>query len=226
MVINPKVQIGLALILFVAYCVLPDAFSRLQLLYGYASRYPLIYPLLINGLFSCFFIWLLPFKHIDYGLRFAGFEWKKILLITFCIQVFPFTIFLLLLNVNDLYLSSWMVLSLFEIVTIYLVLSPLVEELFFRGLIQIFLSPLLNFNLSIKNLIISVPVLITTILFTVIHFTYSVISMIFIFSLGLLCGYLREKHKSLAPAIFAHFVFNLFAVFVPKLILMYTESKY
>lgn len=118
-----------------------------------------------------------------------------------------------------------MLLSLPELIITFLLLAPLVEELFFRGLIQSLFSPLLIYKFRIKGIVISVPVVITTILFTAVHFSYSIIALIFILSIGVLCGYLREKYDSIVPGVFAHFIFNFFAVFVPRLILLYLETK-
>lgn len=227
MELNPKMKIGLAFVLFVViYYFLPSIFSCLEFLNEYASEYPLIYPQVIYGLSSWSFIFVLSKKIADYGLTLVNFNWLKVFLIICCIQAFPFITFLFLLSFGNLYLSGWMLLPLLEIVIVYLILSPLIEELFFRGLIQTLCFPLSIFKLKLKGLVISVPLLITAILFTMIHFSYSILALIFIFSLGLLCGHLREKYESIIPGIFAHFVFNFFAVFVPRLILLFLESKY
>lgn len=220
MIIGPKLSVSLAFIVFIiANYLLPESLSRLNIFNQAAHNYPIFYPQLIIGLFSFFSIWVLSDK-IDFGLKFISFNWRKILLVTFCIEAIPLTIFLLGFFFDALYLSSWMLLSLVEIAMYHLILSPLVEEVFFRGLIQTLLSPLLSIKLRHRKLIISAPVVISSILFAVVHFQYSFTAIVFIVFLGVFCGHLREKYNSIVPGIFAHFVFNLLAVFIPKLILI------
>ncbi len=71
------------------------------------------------------------------------------------------------------------------------------EELAFRGII---LRELAHIT-SLRN-----AILLSAILFTVIHF--SAISALWIFPLGLFFGYLRAKHRTLWYGVIGHFVYN------------------
>jgi membrane protease YdiL (CAAX protease family) len=117
-----------------------------------------------------------------------------------------------------------MLLSLAEILVYHVILSPLIEEVFFRGVIQTLLSPLVSIKFEYRQFSVSLPLLITSVLFALIHFQYSFTAIVFIFSLGVFCGHLRAKYQSIVPGIFAHFVFNLLAVFIPKIILVIDQA--
>jgi membrane protease YdiL (CAAX protease family) len=227
MIISPKTKVGLAFLIFIlAYYVLPDILSQFNDSTAYESKYWLIYLQLIYGVSSYILILFLTRKHDEYGLKIVKFNWRKVFLVTSCIQTIPLAMFLIELTSDTLYLSGWMLLSLTEVTLIYVILAPLAEELFFRGLIQTLLSPLLQFKLRIRHIVISTPVIVTTILFAFIHASYSAGALVFIVLLGVLCGYLREKYHSLVPALFAHFVFNVFAVFIPRAVQVFIESSY
>jgi membrane protease YdiL (CAAX protease family) len=167
---------------------------------------------------------ILPQKLSDFGLIAVGFNYLKILLVTLCIQAIPFTLFLILLFTESLLLSQWMLLSLQQLFLVYVLLSPLAEELFFRGLIQTILSPLQILNLKILDFSLTAPVVITSVLFAVAHFAYSLQALVFIIALSIFCGYLRERSQSVIPGIFAHAVFNIFSVFIPKVIMLVLEK--
>lgn len=71
------------------------------------------------------------------------------------------------------------------------------EELAFRGIL---------FNELIKITSIKSAIIISAILFTIVHL--SLISALWIFPIGLLFGYFRAKHKTLWYGIAGHFVYN------------------
>ncbi len=77
------------------------------------------------------------------------------------------------------------------------------EELAFRGII---LRELAHIT-SLRN-----AILLSAILFTIIHF--SAISALWIFPLGLFFGYLRAKHRTLWYGVIGHFVYNSVIVFL------------
>ena len=73
----------------------------------------------------------------------------------------------------------------------------LFEEIAFRGIL---------FN-ELKNIMpVNATIIITTFLFTVLHFSF--ISFLWIFPIGFLFGYLRSKYNSLIYGIVGHFVYN------------------
>ncbi len=84
------------------------------------------------------------------------------------------------------------------------ILAPILEEFFFRGILQNFFKKFLNRWTSI---------IFTSSIFAIIHFSYTqklgnitIVGSIFIFSLFL--GFIYEKQKSLISPIFLHATFN------------------
>jgi len=88
------------------------------------------------------------------------------------------------------------------------------EEIFTRGLLQSFLSPLsgYGFNLS-KKLRLSLPVLFSGLYFGMMHIVaidrIGPPVILFASALGIIAGYYREKTESLIPAIIIHALFNV-----------------
>jgi membrane protease YdiL (CAAX protease family) len=98
------------------------------------------------------------------------------------------------------------------------ILASIAEEVFTRGLIQGFLSPLTGFGFSLWGTRISIPVLISGLFFGLMHlgilstganFLSVAIIVIFAFILGIIAGYYREKSGSLIPAIIVHICGNM-----------------
>ena len=88
------------------------------------------------------------------------------------------------------------------------------EEVFTRGLLQSFLSPLARYGIKLsKRLRLSLPVLFSGLFFGMMHIVAinklgpSVI--LFASALGIVAGYYREKTESLIPAIIIHALFNI-----------------
>lgn len=79
--------------------------------------------------------------------------------------------------------------------------APVVEEIFYRGLMQ----------RSLVRRLGRVPgVLLTAVIFGASHFQPLQFPALVVF--GLVVGYLTERYERLGPAIFAHMVFNIAAV--------------
>ena len=116
-------------------------------------------------------------------------------------------------------------MPLLEIGIVYLLVAPITEELFFRGIIQTLLQPFSSYGINVRSISISVPIIISTILFVLIHESYTITALLFIAALGILSGYLKEKYRSIMPCVFAHIAFNLFSVFIPRIILIVIESN-
>ncbi|MBL7895686.1 MAG: CPBP family intramembrane metalloprotease [Bacteroidia bacterium] len=85
---------------------------------------------------------------------------------------------------------------LFSIISVG-VFPAIFEEIAFRGIL---------FN-ELKNIVSNnSTIIISTVLFTILHF--SLISFLWIFPIGLLFGYLRSKYDNLIYGIIGHFVYN------------------
>ncbi|MBN2056483.1 CPBP family intramembrane metalloprotease [bacterium] len=109
-------------------------------------------------------------------------------------------------------------LSFPQIVLLIWGLASICEEIFTRGLIQGFLTPLANRTVSVGFLSLPVPVLLSAVVFSLMHLgllfagTSSAtvcIILIFTFFLGLIAGHFRQRSGSLIPAIVAHSLGNI-----------------
>lgn len=105
--------------------------------------------------------------------------------------------------------------------------ASIAEEVFTRGLIQGFLTPLAKFGFYVRGFRISLPVLISSLFFGLMHlgmlstgadFLPVSIVVIFAFILGIIAGYHREKSESLIPAITVHMCGNIGA-WLPSVII-------
>jgi len=90
----------------------------------------------------------------------------------------------------------------------------LFEEIAFRGIV---------FNELAKITGIKSSVVISSILFTILHF--SLISALWIFPIGLIFGYLRAKHRTLWYGIIGHFIYNSSIVILELLTLAGSSSS-
>ena len=98
------------------------------------------------------------------------------------------------------------------------ILASISEEVFTRGLIQGYLDPLGGTGFSLGRMRISLPVFISGLFFSLMHFAVLstgasvfpvVIIVLFAFALGIIAGYYREKSGSLIPAIMVHMCANI-----------------
>ena len=108
--------------------------------------------------------------------------------------------------------------SFIDIVIGVWILASIAEELLTRGLIQGFLAPLIKFGFSFKGFRISIPVLISSLFFGLMHlgllsagadFSPVAMTVIFAFILGIIAGYYRERSGSLIPAVVIHICGNI-----------------
>jgi len=88
------------------------------------------------------------------------------------------------------------------------------EEIFTRGLLQSFLSPLSRYGINLsKKLRLSLPVLFSGLFFGMMHIVaidkLGPPVILFTSALGIIAGYYREKTESLIPAIIIHAIFNI-----------------
>ena len=109
-------------------------------------------------------------------------------------------------------------LSFLQTVVFIWLYASICEEVFARGLIQSFLSRLTEYGFTVLERRISLPVLISALLFGLVHLVQSVmgaggyqvlIIVLFAFVLGLIAGYQRERTGSLVPAIMVHVFANV-----------------
>lgn len=105
-----------------------------------------------------------------------------------------------------------------EVVIFVWILSSTIEEVLTRGFIQSDLATAIDPQKRIPFLRVNYPTLISAIFFGLMHlslwlkgadFKTLLITILFTFSLGLLAGYLRDRTKSLFPAIGAHMLANI-----------------
>ena len=117
--------------------------------------------------------------------------------------------------------------SLLNFVLTVVILASVCEEIFSRGLVQGFLSPLREKSFRLFGLF-SLPVTIAGLLFGLGHFCLLrameprmvILIVLSASALGLIAGHYREKTGSLLPAIAVHMTFNIVSGVVPKLLMM------
>jgi len=99
-----------------------------------------------------------------------------------------------------------------------LLLASISEELLFRGFLQNMLDPLKSYGLKIMNLKLSLPVILSGILFGLIHFGIMSTGVSFNFALtivlpavivGILAGFFQEKYNNFSLAIIVHITANI-----------------
>ena len=112
----------------------------------------------------------------------------------------------------------WEELSFLQTVVFVWLYASICEEVFVRGLIQSSLSPLTQYGFTVFERRISLPVLISALLFGLVHLvqsamgagSYQVLVIVFFaFALGMVAGYQRERTESLVPAIMVHMFANV-----------------
>lgn len=94
--------------------------------------------------------------------------------------------------------------------------ASLCEEIFTRGLLQSWLSPLAQHRIRLGKWALSAPVIASAIFFASMHLVLwpklgpvTVVVMLLAALLGLVAGYYREKTGSLLPAVLIHSFFDI-----------------
>jgi membrane protease YdiL (CAAX protease family) len=116
--------------------------------------------------------------------------------------------------------------SLLNFIITVVIVASICEEIFNRGLVQGFLSPLQEHSFRLFGLF-SLPVAIAGILFGLGHLCLlgsmgprmAVMIIISATALGLIAGHYREKTGSLVPAIAVHMTFNIVSGVIPRLLM-------
>ena len=117
-------------------------------------------------------------------------------------------------------------MSFVETVLSVWIVASTCEEIFFRGFLYGYLSPLKKYGLRVFGLFVSVPVSVCAVLFGLAHLCLlgrmpdAMVPVIVLSTtlLGFIAGYFREKSGSLVPAIAAHVTFNIVGYCVPQLL--------
>ena len=112
------------------------------------------------------------------------------------------------------------------IISVWIVASSC-EEILYRGLLQSLLEPLARWGLRLRSIQLSLPVLISGLLFGLGHLCLArVMSGLFLAQIivsttivGLIAGYYRSKTGSLAPAIAVHVTANIVGMAIPMLMM-------
>lgn len=122
-------------------------------------------------------------------------------------------------NANEEHFTSAM--SGIQIVFIVVILASISEELLFRGFLQNILEPIKSYGIKILNLKLSLPVIISGILFGLIHFgiittggsfNFAIKIVLSAIIMGMIAGYFQEKYNNFLFAIIVHMTANISGV--------------
>lgn len=109
-------------------------------------------------------------------------------------------------------------MSILQQLIFIVVLASLGEELLFRGFLQNMLNPIKSYGINIFKLRLSLPVIISGILFGLMHFaligtgaSFNFVIQIVISGmfLGMIAGYFQEKYNNFTIAFIVHLTANL-----------------
>jgi len=109
-------------------------------------------------------------------------------------------------------------MSIVQQLIFIVVLASLGEELLFRGFLQNMLNPIKSYGINLYKIRLSLPVIISGILFGLMHFaligtgaSFRFVIQIVIFGifLGMIAGYFQEKHNNFTYAFIVHMTANL-----------------
>ncbi len=119
-------------------------------------------------------------------------------------------------EVDEHFASSSM--SDIQIFFIVVILGSISEELLFRGFLQNMLEPIKSYGIKISKIKLSLPVLISGLLFGIMHFGLLTMEASFPFVmrvvlsaaiLGMIAGYFQEKQKNFSIALIVHVTANV-----------------
>jgi len=108
--------------------------------------------------------------------------------------------------------------SFLQLIIIAWIYASILEEIICRGLVQSYLAPLKNKVVSIFNIRLSLPVIVSAVFFGFMHISlfsggttfFSILYIVaFAFFVGLFTGFYREKTGSIIPAIILHASANM-----------------
>ena len=114
-------------------------------------------------------------------------------------------------------------MSNMQIFFIIVLLASLSEELLFRGFLQNMLEPIKSFGIKILKIKLSLPVIISGILFGLMHFGIMSMGASFDFAvqiviaamiMGMIAGYYQEKYNNFSYALIVHVTSNLIGLLI------------
>lgn len=228
-----KYQAIVAIIVFsLIYFVLADRVFDVAAFHDFGLHYPVILAQCTYFVSALFFILLCPKPIESFGFRRVNSSLSlKDYFPVLILQLFPIIGLIVALFGGGSFVIRAPQTSIWVVVVTYLILSPIAEEILFRGLIQSLLDPLLNYHIKVFKLKLSVPVVASALLFGLTHVFFFrfkspdffvVRDLALATALGLICGYLREKYQSLIPAIYAHSLFSFLGIFLFKVVSNFT----
>jgi len=156
---------------------------------------------------------------IDFNIK--KIDAKQIILPILIIVVFLTLVELVFINLFESVVTDKTIfpsVSILETFFIFIILSSLSEELLFRGFLQNMLEPIKPFGMTILKIKLSLPVLISGILFGLIHFSLITLGASFNFTfkivfsaiiIGVIAGYFQEKFNNFLIAFIIHLTANL-----------------
>ena len=114
-------------------------------------------------------------------------------------------------------------MSKMQMFFIIVLLASLSEELLFRGFLQNMLEPIKSFGIKILKIKLSLPVIISGILFGLMHFGIMSMGASFDFAvqiviaamiMGMIAGYYQEKYNNFSYALIVHVTSNLIGLLI------------
>lgn len=203
-------------IVIVLLCVLEGVFQSIPFLLGFKNELNVLISVPLKVIVDVFFVvvlWKIWNINVSTKLDKSTFiKMFEVLILTslYLIIIFPFSfpfVFFKTLHdgciqIFDFKLPSLSNFELFYLFSIKAIIIPIVEELFFRGIIQSKLQ---------KKYLPFVSILIASFIFALCH--WSLTRFIRIFLTGLLLGEIFQKYKSIYLSIFSHIIINSIAFF-------------
>lgn len=112
--------------------------------------------------------------------------------------------------------------TVLQFVFFTLILTPVAEELLFRGFLLNYLKPLDGKGVKLFGRNISLRVLVTALVFSLCHLgllasgvgtVFMIRTLVFAFIIGTIAGYYQEKYDNIVPAIIVHMAGNFMGLF-------------
>ncbi|HTH55174.1 MAG TPA: type II CAAX endopeptidase family protein [Cyclobacteriaceae bacterium] len=171
-------------------------------------------------------LFMLFLRRPDYGLNFRTKDLPRIALLTFALQSFSIAgviiLFALKIKVPNFPYGD----SIIEMLLKYVVLTPLCEEVFMRGLIQTNIE--IPGGITFRSVTVSTPVLVSSTLFGIMHtlpFHHTVNPIrdfLWTFLMSLIAGYYRAKTGSLFSAFATHSLYNFWGGIPARLLYVFS----
>ncbi|TFF92005.1 CPBP family intramembrane metalloprotease [Candidatus Thorarchaeota archaeon] len=166
---------------------------------------------------STILIWLLTKDNVShYGFRRPfDCDWTRVILLSIVTGLLVASIRTAVMGGEDGTIEDYFGIQIIIGVWAY---ASIAEEFLTRGLIQGYLEPLTEPDVTSSENRISIPVLVGALFFALMHFamvtlglsiTSVVATVVSAFFMGIIAGHYREKTGSLVPPILVHMLFNI-----------------